>query len=69
VIVTAALTDDIIALADRAASEEAVVVAYVNISGKSPEINPENEKFIFMNIRGAGQDYLSEAFREAVAED
>ena len=69
VIVTAALTDDIIALADRAASEEAVIVAYVNLSGKSPEINPENEKFIFMNICGAGQDYLSEAFREAVAED
>lgn len=69
VIVTAELTDEILALANRAASVETVIVAYVNLSGKPTEITPETENFAFMNIRGAGQEYLSEAFREAVAED
>ena len=68
VIVTSELTDEILSLANSAASAEAVIVAYVNLSGKSPEIIPENENFAFMNIRGVGQDYLTSAFREAVAE-
>ena len=69
VIVTAELTDEILSLANRAASVETVIVAYVNLSGKPTEISPETENFAFMNICGAGQEYLSEAFREAVAED
>lgn len=68
VIVTPELTDEILSLANSAASVESVIVAYVNLSGKPPEIDCEKENFAFMNIRGAGQDYLTSAFREAVAE-
>lgn len=68
VIVTAAITDEIYALASSAAAEKSVIVAYINLLGKPTEIIPENENFYFMNIRGAGQDYLSAAYREAAAE-
>lgn len=66
VIVTAALTEDIILRANKLAAEESVFLAYINLSGKPLERSFENERFLLLNIRGAGQDYLTEAVCEAL---
>ena len=66
VIVTAALTEDIILRANKLAAEESVFIALVNLSGKSLERSLDSELFLLMNIRGAGQDYLTEAVSEAL---
>lgn len=66
VIVTAALTEDIILRANKLAAEESVFVAYINLSGKPLERSFDNERFLLMNIRGAGQDNLTEAVCEAL---
>lgn len=64
VIITAALTEEIILLANQLASEETVFVAYINFSGKPLEIDRNNEHFELLNIRGAGQEHLSSAVNE-----
>ena len=62
----AALTEEIILRANKLAAEESVFIAYINLSGKPLERNLDNERFLLLNIRGAGQDYLTEAVREAL---
>lgn len=64
VIITAALTEEIILHANQLASEETVFVAYINFSGKPLEIDRDNERFALLNIRGAGQDHLSASVNE-----
>ena len=66
VIITAALTEDIILRANKLAAEESVFVAYINLSGKALERNLENERFLLLNILGAGQEYLTGAVQEAL---
>ena len=66
VIVTSSLTEDIVLRANKLAAEESVFVAYVNLSGRTLERSLENERFLLLNIRGAGQDYLTTAVREAL---
>lgn len=66
VIVTAALTEDIILRANKLAAEESVFIAYINLSGKPLERNPDNERFLLLNILGSGQEYLTGAVREAL---
>ena len=66
VIVTASFTEDIVLRANKLAAEESVFVAYINLSGKPIERNPDSERFLLLNIRGAGQEYLTEAVREAL---
>lgn len=66
VIVTAALTEDIILRANKLAAEESVFVAYINLSGKALERSFDNERFLLLNIRGAGQDYITAAVSEAL---
>ncbi len=64
VIITAALTEEIILLANQLASGEAVFVAYINFTGKPLEIDRDNEHFTLLNIRGAGQEHLSASVGE-----
>ena len=66
VIITAALTEEIILRANKLAAEESVFIAYINLSGKPLERNLDNERFLLMNIRGAGQENLTEAVQEAL---
>lgn len=66
VIVTSSLTEDIVIRANKLAAEESVFVAYVNLSGRTLERSLENERFLLLNIRGAGQDYLTAAVSEAL---
>lgn len=66
VIVTAALSEDIILRANKLAAEQSVFVAYINLSGKSLERNLDSERFLLFNIRGAGQENLTSAVHEAL---
>lgn len=66
VIVTPTLTEDIILRANKLAAEESVFIAYVNLSGRALERSLENERFLPVNIRGAGQENLTAAVREAL---
>lgn len=68
VLVTCALTEELLLTVNKFALEETVLVAYINLSGKAVERDYENGNFIFMNICGSGQDALTAAEERVISD-
>lgn len=69
IIITDKLTEELIERAKIAAQQVTVFYVYLNLSGKSLAVDLSNERFLFVNVTGAGEDELKAALERAALTD